>query len=133
MSLPEIAQLVFDDAPAAVSSASTVVHKTFDWDFEAGDFRLKDGKLIELTDLDYLRVWVQKALLSNREIPTLIGYNLHPDYTRAELERMVTETLMANEAVTAVENFSFSQEGARLTVSFDVSSIFGISREAVIL
>lgn len=133
MSLPAITQLEFENAPVAVTSEATVVHKIFDWDFEAGDFRLVDGKFIELTGLPYLRVWIKKALLSNREIPTLIGYNLHPDYTRAELERMVTETLLVNEAVTAIENFSFTQEGARLTVSFDVSSIFGSSREAVIL
>jgi len=131
--LPHIAQLDFDDAPTAASSSMIVVHKTFDWDFQLGDFRLKDGRLIELTGLPYLRVWIQKALLSSKEIPTIIGYNLHPDYTRAEIERMITETLMENEAVTAVDNFSFSQEGARLTVSFDVSSIFGSSREAVTL
>ena len=127
--LPKIAQLEFDDAPAA--STSTAVHKTYDWDFDAGDFRLRDGRVVEVEGLAYLRIWIQKAILSYQDIQTLIGYNLHPDYTRAEIERMITEVLLQNEAVTSVENFAFAQEGARLTVSFDVMSIFGSTREAV--
>lgn len=145
MTLPQIAQLEFPAEDLEQQITSAAVHKTFNWDFEEGDFVLRDGKLIELSEIEYLKVWIQKALYTaiNTLIyegtdygsghHTLIGRNFRPDYSRAEYERLIREALLVNDAITRVENFTFSQTGSRLTISFDVISIFGQTNEAVMV
>ncbi|MED4599864.1 DUF2634 domain-containing protein [Paenibacillus validus] len=138
--LPKIAQLEYDSSDTA---PSTTVHKTYDWDFDAGDFRLSDGKMIELTGAEYLKVWIQKALRSAKdsliyagtgfgsEHHSLIGKSFNPAFSQAEYERMIRETLLGNDAISRVDNFAFSQTGSRLTISFDVQSIYGTQGEEV--
>lgn len=137
MSLPQIAQLEFPQSEIAQQTMPETVHKTFLWDFEKGDFVLKDGKLIEVDGLEYLKIWIEKALRTVKdsliyadtgygsEHHSLIGRNFHPAFSRAEYERMIREALMQNNAITQVANFAFSQDGERLTIDFDVVSIFG--------
>lgn len=145
MSLPQITQLKLPETQITQQTKPKNVHKTFLWDFDAGDFVKKDGKLIEVTGLEYLKVWIEKALRTVKdsliyqgtgygsEHHVLIGQNFHPDYTRAEYERMVREALLQNDAITRVENFSFSQHGPRLTIAFEVSSIYGTVEKAVLI
>ncbi|MFD2614503.1 DUF2634 domain-containing protein [Paenibacillus gansuensis] len=140
MSLPEIAQLEYE---VPETTASNTVHMIYDWDFEKNDFKLKDGKLVELTGLDYIKIWIQKALRTKKdegiyagtgygsEHHSMIGLNLHPDLSRSEYERMIQEALLQNDAIIAVENFTFTQEGSRMTAEFFVSSIYGESKEEV--
>lgn len=143
MVLPQIAQLDFTETELVQQMVSGVAHRTFNWDFETGDFQLKDGKLVELEGIEYLKVWIRKTLRTElntliyegtnygSEHHSLIGRNFHPYYSRSEYERMIREALSKNEAITGVNNFSFSQSGARLTISFDVISIYGTIGEAV--
>lgn len=142
MALPRIAQLEF---PETELQQAAITHKTFNWDFDEGDFVLRDGKLVELSGIDYLKTWIKKALYTviNSLIyegtdygsghHTLIGQNFHPDYSRSEYERLIREALLTNEAITRVDNFAFSQSGARLRISFDVRSIYGTIPEAVMV
>lgn len=48
-----------------------------------------------------------------------------------EVERMVTEALMRDSRITAVDNFVFDGEGGVLDVKFDVHSIFGDFSEVI--
>jgi hypothetical protein len=142
MSLPEIT-LLDDNSDSSTSTATTTVHKIFDWDFEAGDFKLKDGKLVEVTGIDYVKLWIKKALLSSKgsliyvntnygsEHMTLFGSNLKAAFLQSEYERLITEALIQNDAISQIDNFGFAQIGSRLEVSFDVQSIYGTTREAV--
>ncbi|CAM3442398.1 hypothetical protein MALU111345_05360 [Marinicrinis lubricantis] len=66
MSLPSIARLQFDVTEMVDSTTEQVVHKTYAWDDEAGDFLKKDGKLIVLTGLEYIKTWCNKALRTVR-------------------------------------------------------------------
>jgi len=143
MSLPQIAQLEFPASEIAQQTTSRTVHRTFKWDYETGDFVLKDGKLVEVSGIEYVEEWVKKALNTVKdsliytgtgygsEHYSLIGKNFHPDFSRAEYERMLSEALMINDAITQVTNFAFSQEGERLIIEFEVGSIYGTTREAV--
>jgi hypothetical protein len=140
VSLPSISELEFETA--AVITPATV-HRTFDWDFEAGDFKRTDGKLVELTGIDYLKVWINKALRTIRntliyvgenygsEHQSLIGGNFKPDFLRSEMERTIREALLENDAISQVDNFTFAQSGARMEISFTVNSIFGTTVGAV--
>ncbi|WP_260981926.1 DUF2634 domain-containing protein [Paenibacillus sp. 32O-W] len=135
--LPQITQLEFPTSDIVQRTEKQAVHSTFDWDFEKGDFKLKDGAVIKLTGIEYLKVWIQKALRTVKnsliyagtgygsEHHSLIGRNFHPDFSRSEYERMIREALMQNDAITQVDQFSFTQVGARLKITFNVASIFG--------
>ncbi|GEC93504.1 DUF2634 domain-containing protein [Brevibacillus brevis] len=143
MSLPQIAQLDLPQAQITQQMKTQTVHKTYLWDFVAGDFVLKDGKLIEVTGLEYIKVWIEKILRTVKrsliyaeteygsEHHSLIGQNFHPDFSRSEYERMIREALLQNEAITKVDNFSFSQTGSRLEINFEVSSIYGTVERTV--
>lgn len=59
----------------------------------------------------------------------LIGQD--EEYIRAEMKRMIQETLAEDERIEEVENFAFEFSGTVCTCTFDVGSIFGVTREAV--
>lgn len=143
--LPQIAQLDFPETDISTTSTSTTVHTTYDWDFDKGDFNLKDGKLIELSGIDYVKVWVQKALLTvknsliyagtdyGNESYSLIGQNFHPDYEKAEMIRMIQDCMLQNDAITGVDSFSFSQSGSNLNINFNLLTIYGPSNQQVVI
>lgn len=145
MSLPQITQLEIPDTDIAQNTEPQTVHKTFLWDFALGDFVLQDGKLIEVTGIDYISIWVEKTLRTVKdtliyqntgygsEHHTLIGTNFHPDFTRAEYERMIQDALLQNDAIYQVSNFSFSHSEGKLAVQFDVYSIYGTTTGEVIV
>jgi hypothetical protein len=142
--LPSVAQLTFPDSDLTSQQVTQQrVYSTYDWDFEKGDFRLVDGKLVQLTGMPYLKVWMQKILRTvfntllytgsnyGFEGYSLVGQDFNPSYTKAEYIRMIQEALLQNDAITSVTGFSFSQDGATLTISFTVNSIFGTTNESL--
>jgi hypothetical protein len=143
VSLPQLAKLEITEEEVTDPVEEETVHATFDWDFEKGDFKLKDGKLQILTGKEYLKVWIKKTLhtVKNSSIyegteygsehHSLIGTTFKPSFTKEEYKRYIREALLFNNAITNVSNFSFSQEGSRMTISFDVASIYGVSGEDV--
>ncbi|MEK5060475.1 hypothetical protein BK126_04405 [Paenibacillus sp. FSL H7-0326] len=144
MSLPEITQLELNESNTSSTSASSAVHKTYDWDFDAGDFKLKDGKIVEVTGLDYVKIWIKKALLSwgksyiykdtdygSEHMELLGATKLKPVYLYSEFERLIKEALLINDALLSVENFHFEQTASRLLITFNVQSIYGSVEEEV--
>lgn len=143
MSLPQIAQLQYETEEITDQEQTETIHSTYHWDFELGDFKTKDGKLIELTGIEYLKVWIQLALRTEKntliyegtdygsEHHKLIGTTFKPSFTKEEYKRYIKEALLVNSAILNVSNFAFNQEGARMTISFDVSSIYGTVGEEV--
>lgn len=59
----------------------------------------------------------------------LIGQD--PEYIRAEMKRMIQETLEKDDRIKSVESFKFEFSGTICRCSFDVTSIFGKTREVV--
>ena len=41
--------------------------------------------------------------------------------------------MLLNDAITYAENFAFTQEGSKLTISFDLGSIYGSLAQEVLL
>lgn len=142
INLPDIAQLSF---PASnLQSQQTTqqrVYNTYDWDFVAGEFKLQDGKMVLLTGMAYLEVWIQKTLRTalgtllyigttyGNECFTLIGTDFDPSYQQSEYKRMIQDALLQNDAITSVDGFSFVQTGSLLTISFTVNSIYGTTNQ----
>lgn len=117
--------------------------KTLLWDFDEGDFVLIDGKTVEVEGIEYLKVWIKKALLTVRntlvykdtdygsEHHSLIGTSFKPSFTEQELKRMIRETLDKNPFIQRVDNFKITKLGARSKVEFEVISDFGRVYEEV--
>ena len=59
----------------------------------------------------------------------LIGQD--QEYIRAEMQRMIRETLLQDDRISDVSGFSFEFKGITCVCTFDVSSIFGQLREGV--
>ena len=59
----------------------------------------------------------------------LIGQD--QEYIRAEMQRMIRETLLQDDRISDVSGFLFFFKGITCVCSFDVSSIFGQLREGV--
>ena len=143
--LPKLAELEFEDEQLTSELEANTAHNTFDFDFETGDFKLRNGKLQKLEGLEYLKVWIRKALYTVRnttiykdtdygsEHHSLIGTTFKVSFIKSEYERMIREALLVNNAINSVSNFNFSQTGSRMTISFDVASIYGATREDVIV
>lgn len=143
MSLPKLAQLEFDVDDLTDSVENNRNHTTLNWDFESGDFKLRDGKFVHLKGKEYLKVWIQVALKTVKntlvnegssfgsEHHSLIGTTFKPQFTKSEYERMIKEALIQNDAINNVSNFSFDQVGSKMIISFDVDSIYGTQSEGV--
>jgi hypothetical protein len=55
-------------------------------------------------------------------------------YVMAELERRITEALMVDSRITAVDNFEITREGKKVHVKFTVHTIFGdVEGEKVVM
>lgn len=127
--------------------SKTTLGKSFLFDFAAGDFVLKDGKLQVVEDSEALQVWIRKILKTekfkfkiyetgetNEYGVTLLDFvnSGHPQFfIQAEIQREVAEALIKNPEILDVTNFSFSRDKRTLVVNFNVNSIYGNIGEEV--
>ncbi len=113
--------------------------KEYAYDFENNELLLdKDGKTYLVEKNEALRIWIFKSLITERFHYTahtnaygeefsdqLIGHSMDEDIVELEMERYITEALMVNPYIEALDNFTFETENAGMKVSFDVTSIYG--------
>ncbi|WP_342510595.1 DUF2634 domain-containing protein [Sporosarcina sp. FSL K6-1522] len=131
--LPKITELEFDieqlpeDLPP--------IGKSFLYDFNQGDFVLKDGKLVELHGIESLKMWIEKTMRTERYrfriydnteygiiLEELIGMNLPRAFIEAEIEREVTESLTSSLYIDSLESWSFERDGKWMRIFFRVNS-----------
>ena len=110
------------------------------FNFRTGEFDLgRNGAVTLVCGMDGLKNWIQKILhtprgrypiygdsgYGNRLEDLLVGRSLPREYVTAEVERQVKEALLQNPEIHAVDSFDIRQDGARLEISFRVSSVYG--------
>jgi hypothetical protein len=120
------------------------------YNFETGEFNMKDGKVIELTGLEGLKMWVQKVLRTEKHkfkiytgtdstyaygisLLEYLNSDLPYDFIKAEIQREITETLLNNKAISSITDFSFERVNDILNVSFTINSTYGTTTEGVSL
>lgn len=133
--LPEIAQLQVnrtdsDDLP--------YIGKSFLFDFENGDFILRDGRLVEVSGIEALKVWIEKILRTEKyryEIyeredkkeygvvleDLIVGNNFSYSFIEAELKREITEALTKNPLILSLSNWNIQKENPLVKISFEVN------------
>jgi len=123
--------------------------KSFLFDFQLGDFVVKDGKLQELDNLEALEMWIEKVLRTEKfkfkvyKTGETIEYGVtlleyvnsgYPQaFIQAEIQREITEALLKNTNINSLESFSFSREKRTLKVSFRSNTIYGSTDREVII
>lgn len=130
---------------------SNTLGKSFLFDFEKDDFILKDGKLVEATELESIRIWVEKVIRTEkfkfkiyekedkkleygvtiRDL--LLGQKYNKGFVFSELKREITEALNKHPQIKDIENFKIEREGASTIISFKVNLKSGISTEMEVI
>ena len=112
---------------------------TFDFDFKAGEFKMKNGNPVVLTGIDALKMWVQKCIRTqfNRysiykgqqygaNIEDLvIGKNYNLDFSESELQREMEDALLRHEDIISLSNFTVTHEKRVMNISFTLATTYG--------
>lgn len=134
--LPEITNLEFINE----TETTTSMGKSFLFDFEKGDFVLKDGRLVNATEFEALKIWVEKVLKTEKfrfkiyqktnvddeygvTIEDLIiGTNLPISFFESELKREITEGLIKHPMIQGISGMKIDKSKAtRTIISFTIN------------
>jgi len=111
--------------------------REYGWNAEKGDFTMKDGNPVELEGREALRVWIYKALVTERfrylaytwdygsELERLIGSTFSARAKQSEAERYVREALLMNPYIVDIKDMEVSFEGDTLQVQFTAATVYG--------
>ncbi|WP_099192234.1 DUF2634 domain-containing protein [Tepidibacter mesophilus] len=115
------------------------IGRCFLFDFQNGDFVLRDGKLVVVEDIDALKVWIEKILRTekfkfkiyekeNKEdeygisIKKLLAGKKYPKgFVESEIKREITNALIKHVEIDSISSFATNIEGIRINISFRVN------------
>ena len=108
------------------------------WDFNVDKFLYDgDGHHIVVTGQEALKVWIYKALKTERfvheayswsygiELKPFIGKVMGVKERYSELRRVIVECLMVNPYIKSIDSVKFSQDGPTVTCNITLTSIYG--------
>ena len=111
-------------------------YTTMEWDFALGDFVITDGRVIDVTGLEYIKIWVEKILRTRKGLDIypiygsghhgLIGTIYDRDFVQAEVARYTKDALLLNNAITEVSDISVEFDGAILNISLKINTVYGV-------
>ena len=127
--LPNSTNIILDNESNTSSGT-----KSYMFDFENGDFVVRDGKLIECDSIDAIKVWIEKILRTEKgRYPIydnteygchledlIIGNSYTAEFIEAELKREIEDALKQNSRITSVTNFKISRNKNAITVTPEV-------------
>ncbi|RIJ65537.1 DUF2634 domain-containing protein [Rummeliibacillus sp. POC4] len=136
--LPDIAELEFNTDTTEQSKDLPKLGKSFLYDFDKGDFVIKDGKMVEIHGVEVLKQWILKVLKTERfrfkiyenieygvTLEDLIGSGFPRSFIEAEIKREVTASLILHSYIESVEDWTFERDGKWMKVWFTVVTIEG--------
>lgn len=106
------------------------------YDIENNEFITEDGKPVLVTMNEALKIWIFKAIVTERakytaytyqfgcEITGLIGEVINDDFKRSEIKRYITEALMVNPYIVSIESIDMELDGSKLTANVSVLSVY---------
>lgn len=123
-------------------SADYGIHQAEAAEYPTSTYAVKDGRICGATDgIEAIRQAIEVILGTERyqyqiytssfgaELSGLTGKA--PEYVMSTLKRRVTEALLTDRRIMAVENFAFRQADEALECRFDVRTVFGPVRTEV--
>lgn len=134
----------FLDLPATEYSsqenAELPLFKEYAWDFKENDFVMKNGKPVVVEGLEAVKVWAEKALVTERyrytvyswaygqEFDGLVGSAYSKSAVESECKRYLRECLLINPYIKEVDETRTSFEGDLLCVDFTLETVYGKAR-----
>lgn len=126
-----ISQAVSVTQSAAETSSGT---KSYLFDFDEGDFVVRDGKLVECDGIEAIKVWIEKIIRTEKgRYPIyddteygchledlIIGNNYTIEFIEAELKREIEEALLQNPQIQNVSGFQITRDANSITVTLEV-------------
>ena len=124
------------DLPDVTNAETVMSGKSFLFDFTAGDFIIRDGKLVGCDGIEANKVWIEKILRTEkgrfriyndtdygcRIEDLLVGSNYPVEFIEAELKREIEDALKQNPNILSVSNFSIERTASGITVSMEVET-----------
>ncbi|KEQ25585.1 DUF2634 domain-containing protein [Paenibacillus tyrfis] len=128
----------FMDVPAQrPSNKELPLFKEYAWNFETGEYLLHDGKMMVIEGNEALKVWIYKALRTDRfkhlayswnfghEFERVIGSTFSPSAIQSEMERYVKEALTVNPYIKDVFDIRTKIDGDTVNVECTVTTVYG--------
>lgn len=124
------------EALAASQDNALPMFREYAYDYENNRLLLRDGQTYLVEGNEALRIWIFKALDTERfrytaydsdygsEIDTLIGA-VNSSVILPELKRFIIEALMVNPYIEELSNFQFEQSSSGVWVEFDCTTVYG--------
>ena len=117
------------------SSSGSFGTKSYLFDFDIGDFIVRDGKLIECDGIEAVKVWIEKILRTekgrfkiydNTEYGAkledlIIGNSYSVAFIESELKREIEDALLQNPQIRSVSNIQITRGINSLTVELEVT------------
>ena len=137
---------LFPELSVAEVSNEKLLPMYMEWafDFEKGELKVKHGKYYLVEGNEALKIWIYKALRTQRfifnaythnygsEIGTLVGTVEDKDILYSEISRYIEEVLLANPYIISVSDFNFSRsKSSEVDVRFNVNTIYGSMDEKI--
>lgn len=120
------------------------VYREWAFDFEKEELKKKHGKYYLVEGNEALKIWIYKALKTERyifvaytknygsEVSTLIGIVEDEDILFSEISRYIEESLLVNPYIISVGDFIFSHiSGGKIVTKFSVKTVYGEIEEEV--
>lgn len=129
----------FLDVPETVQGDSQELEmfREYAFDFDKGDFIYQDGKPLVLEGSEALKIWIKKALSTERyryliydwnygnEFENLIGSTYSRGAVESEAKRYLQECLMINPWILAIRDVTTRFEDNMLSVSAAIDTVYG--------
>lgn len=106
------------------------VPKEYAWDYDNNEFVLKDGKFQRVEGKEAIKVWIWKALNTEKgiykvyssgygnEFENLVESGYSKGLLDSEAKRLVWECISVNSHITSMENFTVDNSKDLLTINF---------------
>lgn len=110
--------------------------KIFLFDFENGEFILKDGKLVIASELEAIKIWINKIILTEKfkfkiyekeneveygvSIMNLIGKKLPKQFVKSEIKRELNDVLITHPGIESISDWEIVEDGSKVNISFKV-------------
>ena len=128
---------MFPETNDITFSSSVDIHGTrsYLFDFDTGDFVVRDGKLIECDGIEAVKVWIEKILRTEkgrfkiyndteygaRIEDLIVGNSYSVAFIESELKREIEAALLQNPQIRSVTNMKIIRGINSLTVEMEVT------------
>ncbi|MCR4719775.1 MAG: DUF2634 domain-containing protein [Firmicutes bacterium] len=116
------------------SASDSYGTKSYLFDFDTGDFVVRDGKLVECDGLEAVKVWIEKILRTEKGRfkiyddteygakleDLIIGNSYSVAFIESELKREIEDALLQNPQIRSVTNIQITRDINTLTVELEV-------------